>query len=263
MNLDFHTHGKLAKKLPFSEKYTQWLFRAAKASGLDAICLTEHFNTLEFERLYEYVTAYCRQDGESYVTPENLRIFLGLEVDIFEGGHTLIIGNKETVLQLYRQLTPFQEKEYFLSIDELYKMIENESVIFGAAHPYRHGSNIPNLSDEQLAYFDFFDLNGKDLANNCEETKTQVFELANKFKKPYVGGSDTHQATQYGVVYNSFYEAVTTISDLYQAMQMQNYQIKIAETLQMQVANAGTQKKLLKYIHQLGGAYDIVLIDQK
>ena len=45
MYIDFHTHGKLAKKLPFSKEYTDWLLREAKEAGLDAICLTEHFNT--------------------------------------------------------------------------------------------------------------------------------------------------------------------------------------------------------------------------
>ena len=35
MYIDFHTHGKLAKKLPFSEEYTHWLFSEAKGAGLD------------------------------------------------------------------------------------------------------------------------------------------------------------------------------------------------------------------------------------
>lgn len=42
MYLDFHTHGKLAKYLPFSIAYTNWLLNEAKNFGLDAICLTEH-----------------------------------------------------------------------------------------------------------------------------------------------------------------------------------------------------------------------------
>ena len=52
MKLDFHTHGKLAKRLPFSTVYTDWLFGEAKNAGLDALCLTEHFNTLQFDELY-------------------------------------------------------------------------------------------------------------------------------------------------------------------------------------------------------------------
>ena len=49
MYMDFHTHGKLAKYLPFSTEYTDWLLREARRAGLDAICLTEHFNTQQFE----------------------------------------------------------------------------------------------------------------------------------------------------------------------------------------------------------------------
>ena len=40
VKIDFHTHGKLAKKLPFSPDYTDWLFREARRAGLDALCLT-------------------------------------------------------------------------------------------------------------------------------------------------------------------------------------------------------------------------------
>ena len=59
MYLDFHTHGKLAKKLPFSTAYTDWLFGEAKGAGLDALCLTEHFNTLQFDELYGYLMKTC------------------------------------------------------------------------------------------------------------------------------------------------------------------------------------------------------------
>ena len=45
MYVDFHTHGKLAKYLPFSVNYNNWLLQEAKGTGLDAICLTEDFNT--------------------------------------------------------------------------------------------------------------------------------------------------------------------------------------------------------------------------
>jgi len=35
MKIDFHTHGKLAKCLPFSSEYTHWLFKEARLAGLD------------------------------------------------------------------------------------------------------------------------------------------------------------------------------------------------------------------------------------
>ena len=79
MYIDFHTHGKLAKYLPFSKKYTNNLFDEAKRAGLDAICLTEHFNTQEFDTLYSYVIKNSERDGDSLIF-NGLRIFAGMEM---------------------------------------------------------------------------------------------------------------------------------------------------------------------------------------
>ena len=35
MYMDFHTHGKLAKRLPFSTVYTDWLFGEAKGAWIN------------------------------------------------------------------------------------------------------------------------------------------------------------------------------------------------------------------------------------
>ena len=64
MKIDFHTHGKLAKKLPFSEEYTNWLFQEASKAGLDAICLTEHFNTWGFDEIYQYIANHFEQEQD-------------------------------------------------------------------------------------------------------------------------------------------------------------------------------------------------------
>ena len=77
MYLDFHTHGKLAKKLPFSSFYTRWLFGEARRAGLDALCLTEHFNTLQFGELYSYIASVSRQAGDT------------LELELWREGESL------------------------------------------------------------------------------------------------------------------------------------------------------------------------------
>ena len=48
MYLDFHTHGKLAKYLPFSIPYTQSLVAEAQKAGLPGLCLTELYTTQQF-----------------------------------------------------------------------------------------------------------------------------------------------------------------------------------------------------------------------
>ena len=95
MKLDFHTHGKLAKRLPFSTAYTDWLFGEAKKAGLDAICLTEHFNTWQFDELYGYLLHTCHREGDRLLLANGLTVFPGMETDIAEGGHILSLGNVE------------------------------------------------------------------------------------------------------------------------------------------------------------------------
>ena len=75
MRLDFHTHGKLAKKLPFSTAYTDWLFGEARRAELDALCLTEHFNTLQFADVYGYIASVSRRTGDTLELENGLKIF--------------------------------------------------------------------------------------------------------------------------------------------------------------------------------------------
>ena len=106
MRLAVHPHGKLAKKLPFSTTYTAWLFGEARRAGLDALGLTEHFNTLQFGDLYRYLTAVSRRVGDCLELANGLRIFPGMETDVAEGGHILSIGPLEAILELNRRLEP-------------------------------------------------------------------------------------------------------------------------------------------------------------
>ena len=99
MYVDFHTHGKLAKYLPFSVEYTRWLLGEAKSAGLDAICLTEHFNTQQFDEVYGYIASHGEQAGDAFVF-DGLKVFPGMETDIAEGGHVLSIGPMEAIRRL-------------------------------------------------------------------------------------------------------------------------------------------------------------------
>ena len=169
MNLDFHTHGKLAKYLPFSTEYTDWLLGEARQAGLDAICLTEHFNTKQFDELYGYIAAAGDPCGDAWVLG-GLKVFPGMETDIAEGGHVLSIGPMDAIRELNRRLEPYKAKDRFLPFAALSKLLAEYPVLVGAGHPFREGGNIPQLPAELLERFDFLDLNGKDIAEDRERT---------------------------------------------------------------------------------------------
>ena len=243
MYLDFHTHGKLAKKLPFSTAYTDWLFGEAKGAGLDALCLTEHFNTLQFDELYGYLMKTCDREGDTLVTKDGLRIFAGMETDIREGGHILCLGAPEETFQ------------------NLMDLFDQYSVIVGGGHPFREGSHIPGLPEEQLRRFDFLDLNGKDVAADREKTWKLTEGLADRLGIPMVSGSDTHQAVQYGCIRTRFSKETNTVKELYQEMREGNYEILISDYAAFQVKTAGILKRALKEIHAIGGDYVSVLTE--
>lgn len=190
VKIDFHTHGKLAKKLPFSADYTDWLFREARRAGLDALCLTEHFNTLGFDEVYRYIEGRCTREGDSLVTEDGFRIFPGMEVDIAEGGHTLVTGPLECILEMNRRLEPNKAKGNFLPFDKWSEMVSEYPVLFGAGHPYREGGNIPSLPVEMLKRFMFLDINGKDLAEDCDGTWKKMRRLSKKLNRPLVAGQE-------------------------------------------------------------------------
>ena len=128
MTLDFHTHGKLAKYLPFSKEYTDWLMSEALSAGLDAICLTEHFNTQGFDEVYAYIQDHSDRDGDSFIF-NGLRIFPGMETDIKEGGHILSIGPMDAIRELNRKIEANKKKDSFLPFDSLMNLFAQYPVL--------------------------------------------------------------------------------------------------------------------------------------
>lgn len=259
MYMDFHTHGKLAKYLPFSPSYTDWLFGEASKAGLNAVCLTEHFNTMEFDTLYRYIAESGDKEGDSFICG-GIRIFPGMETDIAEGGHVLSIGPLEAILELNERLGPYRRKETFLPARRLFDLFSEYPVLIGGAHPFREGSNIPKLSKELLSRFDFLDLNGKDLAENRMETLKQTDEMGKILNKPVVAGSDTHQAMQYGCIKTKFQCGISSFEKLREEMSKGHYTIEIDPEASLRVKTAGLVKRALKEIDALGGDYVATLL---
>lgn len=261
MNLDFHTHGKLAKYLPFSTEYTDWLLGEARQAGLDAICLTEHFNTKQFDELYGYIAAAGDPCGDAWVLG-GLKVFPGMETDIAEGGHVLSIGPMDAIRELNRRLEPYKAKDRFLPFAALSKLLAEYPVLVGAGHPFREGGNIPQLPAELLERFDFLDLNGKDIAEDRERTLRLTNALGEQLGRPVVAGSDTHQAVQYGCIRTVFKEDFSTFGELSAQMKEGRYSIEIHPEASFRVRTAGLLKRSLKEIHALGGDYVSVLLSK-
>lgn len=255
MNIDFHTHGRLAKFLPFSEEYTTQLFEQAIANGLDAICLTEHFNTIEFDKIYDYMINNLEQVEDAFCYKE-LKIFPGMEIDAAEGGHMLAIGNYQDILRLNRQLSGNMDKGNFLPAKDILDYMEPEKFLIGIAHPFREKCKLYMLPKEELGRFDFVDMNGKDIASyGSEVVESKVSQLANEIGANVLAGSDTHQSLQYGCIYTRFFNSCTSVRVIKENVKSQAYEVMISKDICLKVEVASTVKKVLKEIHAMGRDY--------
>lgn len=78
-----------------------------------------------------------------------LLVFPGMEVDVAESGHTLVLGTMEEILDFNRALEPHKAKGSFLPLAELAEEVRRRRLFFGAAHPFRAPGHIPEQPRER------------------------------------------------------------------------------------------------------------------
>lgn len=246
MNIDLHTHGKLSKKSAFSVSYFREMVSEAVANGLQALALTEHFNTANFFTMYETLDGLYPYNGH-YYEAEGLRIFPGMEVDIAETGHILLIGLKEDILAVRSALEGHTQEGEFIPFQQLLDLADRHGLWKIGAHPFRTSTPLHHLDRLQLARLDAFDLNAKDIYMQGEDNYRALIEpFAHKLGVPVIAGSDSHQCLQYGSVINRLENACSTVEELKAAIRQRTYTIEVSPCLHTKVKGSIMMKKLLK-----------------
>lgn len=248
MRIDFHSHVKISKKSMFMPEYFTEMIHEAGKSGLTALAMTEHFNTKRFMDIYDYVDRkYPYQNG--YYLVDGVKVFPGVEVDVKEVGHILLIGDRADILEIRSALEPYIDPVDFIGFDQLMDLAEGYDILKIGAHPFREGTPLTHLLPEQLRRLDAFDLNGKDLyAQGVEPYRALLIDFAENIGLPIVGGSDTHQFLQYGSVYNQFDQDCLTVTELKAAIVDGDYQVELADDLMIKVKAATLVKRYMKQL---------------
>ncbi|WP_112181886.1 MULTISPECIES: PHP domain-containing protein [Paraliobacillus] len=246
MKIDFHSHVKISKKSMFMPDYFAEMMEEASKSGLTALAMTEHFNTKRFMDIYDYIDGKYTYENGYYVVGD-IRVFPGIEVDVKEVGHILLIGDRNDILEIRSALEPYTDPANFIEFDQLMDFAAEYNILKIGAHPFRKGTPLTHLLPEQLRRLDALDLNGKDLyAQGVEPYYTQLIDFAKELGLPIVGGSDTHQFLQYSAVFNQFEQVCSTVGELKTAIRNGNYQVEIADNLMIKVKAAALVKKYMK-----------------
>lgn len=246
MRIDFHSHVKISKKSQFMPSYFEEMMREAKESGLEAIAMTEHFNTERFYDVYDYLDAHHLYEHGYYLI-DGLKVFPGIEVDVKEIGHILLIGDRSDILEIRNILGDHTHPETFISFRQLLDLADDYELLKIGAHAFRESTPLYQHDPNQLKRLDALDLNGKDLYTyGVDEYGQKMEAFAYELDLPIVAGSDTHQFLQYGCVYNDFTKDCQTVLELKQEIQEGNYKISISPDIHLKVKSAKLVKKMMK-----------------
>lgn len=246
MNLDFHVHGLLSKKSNFNEGLFLQGIENAKDQGLDGFILCEHFNAKDILSIYKYLEDNYRYIGDKYIV-NGFSIFLGMEVDIKNGGHVIVSGNRKDILEVRKYLDKYSEKPNFIPFEELLELGERFNLLMVGSHPYREDHKLFLQPKGLLSRLDALDLNATDIfKRGLEVVENEVERLSKEINVPYVTGSDSHYPIQLGSVLTNLYGDLNTVQDIKDVIKSEEYTINISKALDLKVFSAKSIKEDIK-----------------
>lgn len=246
MNIDFHIHVKLSKKVSFFPGYFRDMINEAREEGLSAITMTEHFNTLRFHEIYDELDRHYPYQGHYYEV-DGFKVFPGMEVDVAEGGHILVTGTREAIRYVRSQLEGHTAPEAFVPFDRLMDLCSEYEMLIIGAHPFRTSNSLQKLTPQQLQRLDAVDLNAKDLRTyGVDYMQEQMRVYAARHGLPLVGGSDTHHPLQAGSIINTLERECGTVAELKACLRDGAYSVHVSPCLPVKVRAADEVKQLLQ-----------------
>ncbi|MGN1267246.1 MAG: PHP domain-containing protein [Dorea sp.] len=193
MKLDMHCHikeGSPDSKVSLDEYITK-----LKENGFDGMLITDHDTYKGYRHWKNNMKGNVHED---------FVVLKGIEYDTCDGGHILCImpeGVKMRLLEIRG-----------LPVATLIEFVHRHGGILGPAHPcgekYMSFTNASKFykSPELIKRFDFVEA-----FNACEsaESNEGAAKIAQKYKKPGLGGSDAHKLDCVGLGYTILPEHVT------------------------------------------------------
>lgn len=252
MNIDFHVHGILSKKLFFDSSLFLQGIEYAKNNDLQGFVLCEHFNALDIDSTFSFLKDNYKYQGDKYIV-NDFSVFLGMEVDIKNGGHVIVCGNRDAILSIQNKLKNHIRRSNFIEFEELLNLGESLNCLMIGAHPLRDSHKLYLQPQRLLKRLHALDLNTKDIYKKGEEqAKYEIFKLSKILDIPCVCGSDSHYPVQLGTVKTCFNNEISTIEELKSEISKCKYNLQVSKDLNLKVYTAKvTKNKLKKKIRKL------------
>jgi hypothetical protein len=244
MKMDFHVHGTISSKLEFNPTLFRQMTRHASLVGLDAIALTDHFDSCDYLEIHHFLANEYQYEGDCYLA-DGIKIFPGIEVEIDEGPHLLVIGGRDEIAAFYRRLDGRFEPGRYINVWEYFKKQEGLNTLSIFAHPVRPHREMDRVHPSFYSRFAGLDLNARDLYLIGDEVISQVNLLSDQSGVPVIAGSDTHHYLQLGSVVTNFTSSFNTLDELRNLIASRAYSIVIEPGLKENVGRAREMKKAL------------------
>lgn len=171
MRIDLHCHTK--RYSACSALTPDALVRAARARGIDGVCITEH------DALWPL------DDINALAAEMEFVVLRGMEITT-EVGHVLVFGAGAHHPEM-------------ATLDALHRIVRSEGALMFLAHPSRRYGTLP--PDDLAAYFDSVE------TQNGTEGMLQndnAARLAHGLRFPGIGGSDAHSVREVAVCATEF-----------------------------------------------------------
>lgn len=246
MNMDFHVHGILSKKLNFNEDLFMQGINFAKNNGLHGFVLCEHFNAVDIGSSFSFLEDNFTYDNDRY-NINGFYVYLGMEVDIRYGGHVIVCGKRQEIYKIKDNLKNCIKKANFIRFEDFLYMAEEGECLTIGSHPFRENHKLYLQNEKNLKRLDALDLNSKDIyIRGLSTVEKEVAELSNNINVPYVTGSDSHYPIMLGCVSTCFDDDVKDIKQLKEAIKNEEYTRNIADDLDIKIYTAKAAKNYIK-----------------
>jgi histidinol phosphatase-like PHP family hydrolase len=242
--IDLHFHAVLSKRIGFSPVLFLQTIEYAKDCGLNALAITNHFNTPDFIGVFAYLDRQFPYSG-IYYDVNGIKIIPGMEVNVKEGPHYVVLGRREDILAYYSRFLNHMTPETYPSTEEFLGLQQDFILITILAHPFRPNREITRVDSIFYPYFDALELNARDLFFLGNGLVNKINDFSRATKLPVIAGSDTHHYYQLGSISNEFHSEIESIKILRQLILSQQYTIHLDENINKRVAKAREAKQAI------------------
>ena len=194
LKADFHCHVKLLGHHSFRPAQLVKRLSWARRVGLDLLAVTEHIDLPDFWEIYEHLESLCR-DHSGCFSWRGLTVLTGAEVNIYEGGHILMIGSLDHMRELEKRMGRLDARN-FPFLKDLLDASEDLEFLRIGAHPCRVNHDLWKMGP-LLKRLDALEINANELSMS-----EWVSSQSAKMGLPVLAGSDAHHWLQLGRVFN-------------------------------------------------------------